>query len=228
MEHDQRQDTAQTVKPGDDLHANFRLRVPQNSIYTRPYWHRDDPETEAVNHIDEEKYATLPFPPPALRARVEYAMRNDGAASTRSGITTMVVTPFLDDAGKHRTRPLAIVPAFSVMLEPGAQVISTHNGSSSTVTVGVTSNLTRTVPGVLRLELPSGWHSEPAQFAVELKQRGEKKISSSKFLPPDCRKDALRYEQFWKQKARNTARGTHWSRAKIWAASTTINRRGSG
>jgi len=172
----------QTVKPGEDLHANFRLRVPQNSTYTRPYWHRDDPETEAVNHIDQEKYATLPFPPPALRARVEYATRGDGAVSTRSGITTVVVTPFLDDAGKQRTRPLAIVPAFSVMLEPGTQVISTHNGSSSTVTVGVTSNLIRTVQGVLRLELPAGWHSEPAQFAVELKQRGEKKDFQFKIL----------------------------------------------
>jgi hypothetical protein len=85
-----------------------------------------------------------------------------------------VVTPFLDDAGKQRTRPLAIVPAFSVMLEPGTQVISTHNGSTSTVAVGVTSNLTREVQGVLRLELPPGWRSEPAQFNVELKKRGEK------------------------------------------------------
>jgi LmbE family N-acetylglucosaminyl deacetylase len=165
----------ETVKTGEDLHANFRLRVPKDTGYTRPYWHRDDPETEAVNHIDDEKYATLPFPPPALRARVEYSVsRAAGGASTRNGITTVVVTPFLDDAGKQRSRPLAIVPAFSVMLEPGTQVISTHNGSTSTVAVGVTSNVSRNVQGVLRLELPSGWRSEPAQFAVEFKNRGEK------------------------------------------------------
>ena len=164
----------ETVKPGDDLHANFRLRVPKDTKYTRPYWHRDNPETEAVNHIDDEKYATLPFPPPALRARVEYATGGTGAAATRNGITAVVVTPFLDDAGKQRSRPLAIVPAFSVMLEPGTQVISTHNGSTSTVAVGVTGNLQRDVHGVLRLELPAGWRSEPEQFAVELKMRGEK------------------------------------------------------
>ncbi len=164
----------ETVKAGEDLHANFRLRVPKDTAYTRPYWHRDDPETEAVNHIDDEKYATLPFPPPALRARVEYAISGVGSTPTRNGITTVVVTPFLDDAGKQRERPLAVVPAFSVMLEPGTQVISTHNGSTSTVAVGVTSNLTRDVSGVLRLELPSGWRSEPEQFAVELKKRGEK------------------------------------------------------
>ena len=170
------------VKAGDDLHANFRLRVPKDAKYTRPYWHRDDPETEAVNHIDDEKYATLPFPPPALRARIEYAPSGAGDAGTRNGITTAVVTPFVDDAGKQRTRPLAIVPAFSVMLEPGTQVISTHNGSTSTVAVGVTSNLTRNVQGVLRLELPAGWRSEPAQFNVELKKRGEKRDFQFKVL----------------------------------------------
>ena len=164
----------ETVKPGGDLHANFRLRVPKDTAYTRPYWHRDNPDVEAVNHIDNEKYATLPFPPPALRARVEYAA-GAATAQTRNGINAVVVTPFVDDSGKERTRPLAIVPSFSVMLEPGTQVIPTHNGSTTTVAVGVTGNLMRPTHGVLRLELPAGWRSEPAQFAVDLKTRGEKR-----------------------------------------------------
>jgi LmbE family N-acetylglucosaminyl deacetylase len=159
------------VSAGEDLHANFRLRVPKNAKYTRPYWHRDDPDTEAVNQIDDPKYATLPFPPPEMRARVEYTA---GAEKTRNGINAVVVTPFIDDAGKRLERPLAIVPAFSVMLEPGTQVISTHNGSTSTVAVGVTGNLERDVHGSLQLELPAGWRSEPEQFSVELKKRGEK------------------------------------------------------
>ena len=69
----------ETVQPGKDLHADFRLRVPKDTPYTRPYWHRDDPNTEAINHIDNEKYATLPFPPPALRARIEYAVKSGTA-----------------------------------------------------------------------------------------------------------------------------------------------------
>jgi LmbE family N-acetylglucosaminyl deacetylase len=164
---------AETLKAGGDLHADFRLRVPKNAAYTRPYWHRDDPDREAVNHIDNEKYATLPFPPPALRARVEYSV-GAGAGKTRNGITSVVVSPFIDDAGKPAARPLAVVPAFSVMLEPGTQVISTHNGSTSTVTVGVTGNLTREVRGVLKLDLPSGWRSEPVQLPVNFRKRGEK------------------------------------------------------
>jgi LmbE family N-acetylglucosaminyl deacetylase len=171
----------ETVKPGDALHVNFRLRVPQKTVYTRPYWHRDNSDIESINQVDEEKYATLPFPPPALRARVEYSAAQNGIHA-RNGATTAVVTPFLDDAGRERTRPLAVVPAFSVMLEPGTQVISTHNGTT-TVTVGVTSNLDRKVHGELRLELPPGWRSEPAQVSVDTGHRGEKKDLHFKIVP---------------------------------------------
>jgi LmbE family N-acetylglucosaminyl deacetylase len=172
----------ETIKAGEDLHANFRLRVPKDAKFTRPYWHRDNPDTEAVNHIDDEKYATLPFPPPALRARVEYAV-GGSAAAARNGINVVVVTPFLDEAGKKVSRPLAIVPAFSVMLEPGTQVISTHNGSTSTVAVGVTNNLTRAMHGKLGLELPTGWRVEPEQFAVDFAKRGEKQDFQFKVFP---------------------------------------------
>jgi LmbE family N-acetylglucosaminyl deacetylase len=162
-----------SVEPGQNARVVFRLTVPNNAEYTRPYWHRDNPETESVNHVDEEKYATLPFPPPLLRAHAQYLVK-DGGKAVENGITTTVVTAFIDDAGKESARPLAVVPAFSVALEPGTHVISTHNGASSTVTVGVTSNLNREVTGVLRLELPAGWRSEPAQLDVKFSRRGEK------------------------------------------------------
>jgi hypothetical protein len=96
-----------------------------------------------------------------------------------------VVTPFLDDAGKEQARPLAIVPAFSVMLEPGTQVISTHNGANTTVTVGVTSNLVHAAHGELRLALPQGWRSEPAQASVQFAHRGEKQDVHFKVIPSD-------------------------------------------
>lgn len=166
---------AENVTAGGDFHADFRMRVPKDTSYTRPYWHRDDPNTESINHIDNERYATLPFPPPSLRARVEYSVSSAGGTRNKSDVATAVVTPFVDESGKERSRTLAVVPAFSVMLEPGTQVISTHNGSSSTVTVGVTANLDRKIHGELSLELPQGWRSEPSQVPVDTEKRGEKK-----------------------------------------------------
>ncbi len=159
-----------SVKPGDDLSVVFRLQVPEDAAYTRPYWHRDDPDRESINQVDNEKYATLPFPPPPLRATVEYALGRDSNL-----ITVPVSAPFVDESGKELSHPVAVVPRFSVMLEPGTQVISTHNGKTSEVTVGVTCNCAAPERGVLRLELPEGWHAEPAQFATEFSKRGEKK-----------------------------------------------------
>jgi LmbE family N-acetylglucosaminyl deacetylase len=175
------------IKPGDKVDAVFRLKVPKNAAYTRPYWHRDNPYTDSLNHVDNEKYATLPFPPPALLARVEYLVAESGSkrgeSRVKNAIQATVVTPFIDDSGKESARPLAVVPAFSVALEPGTQVISTHNGASSTVTVGVTSNLNRDSRGVLHLELPEGWRSEPSQVAVQPRQRGEKRDFHFKVSP---------------------------------------------
>ena len=165
--------SSETVAPGKDLHADFHLRVPKNTPYTRPYWHRDNPETESINHIDNEKYATLPFPPPALRARMEYSA-GSGALRGNSEISTAVLGTFVDDSGKHEFHPVAVLPDYSVMLDPGTQVISTHNGGKTTVSVAVTSAQSRAARGVLRLELPTGWKSEPAQLAVASQARGEK------------------------------------------------------
>ena len=172
------------VKPGDDEQVVFRLRVPKGAKYTRPYWHRDDPDTESINHIDDDKYVTLPFPPPMLQARVGYSLSTaTGQSQGKTSIRALVATRFVDDAGTERARPLAVVPVFSVALEPGTQVISTHNGESSTVTVGVTSNLARQLEGDLRLELPAGWHSEPEHLAVKFTRRGEKQDFQFKIFP---------------------------------------------
>jgi len=173
----------QAIKPGDNERVVFRLRVPKNAAYTRPYWHRDDPDTESVNHIDDEKYATLPFPPPVLRARAEYSVEDPSGKKEKNGVGATVVTRFVDDAGKESARPVAVVPAFSVALEPGTQAISTHNGASTTVAVGVSSNLSREAKGVLRLELPAGWRSEPGQLAVEFVRRGDKQDFPFKVFP---------------------------------------------
>jgi hypothetical protein len=89
----------------------------------------------------------------------------------------------LDENGKKRDRNLAVAPAFSVMLEPGTQVISTNESTSKTVKVGVTSNLTGIEKGLLRLEVPTGSRVEPAKVPVEFHNRGEKQEFEFKIFP---------------------------------------------
>ena len=178
-----------TVPPGQSYYANFGLKVPADAPSTRPYWHRDNPETDALNTIDDQKYQTLPFPPPPLRVRVRYeiiehsgrrspipeVMKNRQAKeySTPGEISAVVFVPFVDQNGKRYKTPLAVAPPFSLSLEPGEQVLPVQNGKEIAVKVGVSSNLIGAPNGTLRLELPAGWKSEPDQLPVALAKRGD-------------------------------------------------------
>src|SRR5208283_5862460 len=70
------QEAVLVVAPGQDQYANFVVQIPiaaaDGHFYTRPYWHRADPESESINTIDDERYLTLPFPPPPFQATVQY------------------------------------------------------------------------------------------------------------------------------------------------------------
>jgi len=196
-----------TIRPGQNYYANFALKVPADAATTRPYWHRDNPETDALNTIDEEMYRTLPFPPPPLRARVQYEVvehpgrqspapdiiRNRGAkkeAATEK-ISAIVFVPFADGSGNRGKTPLAVAPAFSLSLEPGEQVLPVQDGKGITVKVGLSCNLTGAPNGTLRLELPPGWRSEQEQLPVTLSQRGDKQDFSFKLLPGSLREGRI-------------------------------------
>jgi LmbE family N-acetylglucosaminyl deacetylase len=189
------------VAPGQDQYANFVVQIPvqgaDGHYYTRPYWHRSNPETESINTIDDERYVTLPFPPPPFHATVQYhthRSRHDltlfggthelgGTNGPETEISSPVVAQFVDDKGMERSRTLAIVPAFSVMLEPGQQVIPTAGDGERRVKVAVSSNLSGGIKGNLHLEVPAGWGIEPAKLATEFHKRGEKQEFEFKISP---------------------------------------------
>jgi LmbE family N-acetylglucosaminyl deacetylase len=188
-----------TIRPGQNYYANFALKVPADAPMTRPYWHRDNPETDALNTIDDETYRTLPFPPSPLRVRVHYeviehagrhspapdVIRSRGAKKeTPTGeISATVFVPFVDESGGRYRTPLAVAPAFSLSLEPGEQVLRVQDGREITVKVGVSSNLSGAQDGTLQLELPTGWRSEPDRLTVALAKHGDKQDFSFKVLP---------------------------------------------
>jgi len=186
------------VDLGKDGTVKFAVRVSKEAVSTRPYWHRSNPETEGVNRVDDERFATLPFPPPPLRAWLKYHLHRDtevsvfgaqvrGAAGPAGEISTTVMVPFAEGGGQERKRDVAVVPAFSVSLEPGTQIIPVENGKSSRVTVRVSCNVSGHAAGVLRLNAPSGWRVEPSSVAVGLKHRADTQDFQFEVLPRELR-----------------------------------------
>jgi LmbE family N-acetylglucosaminyl deacetylase len=153
----------------------FGMTPCDNAAYTRPYWHRNDPERDALNTIDEPQYQTLPFPPAPFHVRMEYQYQ--GLAGS---IEVPVMVRFRwpnGSAGKH---PLAIGPAFSVALTPASDVIPTdlHGGRTVKSTARDQSSDSQ---AQIALKVPEGWRAEPAREAVAIPKDKSKDASFQVF-----------------------------------------------
>jgi len=175
---------------GKDSITRFKVYVPPTAELTSPYWHRDDPEAETLNTIDEPQYQTLPLPPPAVIAIGTPYKPGIGA------MTATCMVRYKDASGQVAERPLAVAPAFSVMLDPSEQVLATEDGPKPTVKAAVSSNLdSKTMQsahwtgdpekdeGVLRVEVPENWRVEPEQKQLQFHERGEGKNANFTVQP---------------------------------------------
>lgn len=107
--------------------------VPANAAYTRQYWHRDDPDREAIYKIDDPQYQTLPLTPWPLAVRGTYEYQG-----VQGEITTTV------EVVEPKLHPVIIGPAWSISTPSATLVIP-----SASHTVGETA-------ASLRSNLPTG------------------------------------------------------------------------
>jgi len=172
------------------INTRFLVFVPPTAQPTRPHWHRNNPEIEALNIIDDPQYQGLPFPPPPVKALG--IIGNHGAGA----VSAVCMVRYKDASGSIAERPLAVAPAFSVMLDPGEQVIPTEDGPQSRVKVDVSGNLDAKTPpetrstgdpekdeGVLRVDVPETWRVEPADRQLAFHERGQRQSVDFKVLP---------------------------------------------
>ncbi len=165
----------------NEVVMHFRVQVPLDARITRPYWHRSDPERDTLNIIDDAKDQGLPFPSPPVEAEASYAEEPLANA--------VCMVRYKDSAGVVSERPLAIAPAFSVLLDSGEQVVPASDGKELTARVGVSSSAAGAPDGSLRLELPAGWKSEPRQLSVHLPNGGDRKDFVFKLFPASLKEE---------------------------------------
>lgn len=160
------------LKPGETTTVPFNLKVPPNAELTRPYWYRNDPDTDAVFEVDDSRYATLPFPPPPVGAHAVYAF--GGHRGTVRAVAR--------DSTSENGPPLAIVPAFSVLIRPRAQVVPADSTSPIAVAVEVTGHASGS--GSVHLQAPQGWIVEPSSAPVRFDRSGQQYRIDFKLKPP--------------------------------------------
>jgi len=145
--------------------------VPENAAYRRPYWHRNDPETDGLNTVDEARYATLPFPPPPLQAHANYTADEFEGSVRGAGMVS-----FRDSAGREQKRALAVAPPFSVSIDPISEVIPVGERGPRIVKVAAKSGLSGSANVDVKLSAPAGWEVEPAAQRLTFSKVGEVKI----------------------------------------------------
>src|SRR6267378_2928497 len=155
---------------------NFRMTPCAKAGYTRPYWHRHDPERDALNTIDEPAYQTLPFPPPPFHVRMEY--QYEGLAGS---IEVPVMVRFKQSDGNEGEHPLAIGPKFSIALSPSNSVIPSDKLGSTRVKTTVRDQSSGS-EAQIALNVPNGWRAEPAHESVEI-PKDESKDASFQVFP---------------------------------------------
>jgi len=174
-----------SIAAGDGCALTFRVSPPIDAQPTKAYFHRNDPNIDAIYKIDNPKYVTLALPPPPVSARVDYTI--NGAEGE---IRSVARTPMHDDKGDVWSMPLAVVPRFSVDAWPATQIILASANPSAQVSVGVRTTADRG-NGVVHPEAPQGWKTEPQSADVSFTAPGHKS-SDFKELPDGAKES--RYE----------------------------------
>ena len=168
------------LAPGDGCALTFRVTPPPDAQLTRAYFHRHDPETDAIYQIDDKEYLTLALPPPPVAARVVYSVNGEEGV-----IQSYARTPIHDTKGTVWSMPLSVVPPFSVDTTPATQIIPAGADPAAKLSVVVRSTEDR-AGGTVHPDIPSGWKVEPQSATIEFNQPGQH-TSEFKVLPDGAR-----------------------------------------
>jgi LmbE family N-acetylglucosaminyl deacetylase len=174
--------TSGSLAPGFTASLEFRVDVPKNAEFTRPYWRRDDPEKDTIYTIDQPQFVTLALPPPPVQAYADYEVDGlQGRAFSPAQVA------FRDARQDLHEIPLAVEPALSVALEPATQVIPLGSKAGAELRVTVKKNLPTAVRGRIQLLLPPGWKAEPTSAVLDLKPESFQESVAFRVTPAELR-----------------------------------------
>ena len=148
--------------------AHMAVTAPSDARPTQPYWLRQ-PADGDVFHWADDGPKSVPLGPPVAEGVIALTI---GGASIE--LRTPVQYRLVDPVRGELRRPLHVVPALSVAITPGLEIVKLSERSAPReVTVRLESQAPDAVEGTVALDLPSGWTSEPATVPVQIARAGE-------------------------------------------------------
>jgi LmbE family N-acetylglucosaminyl deacetylase len=168
------------------LERRFTVHVSPTAQYTKPYFHRDNADTDTIYKIDNRADFGLPLVPPPVSAQVDYEV---------DGVSGRVTEPVKADSvleGGTRAVPIAVAPEASVLFEEPSRVVRTGQTQPIEVTVRVRSNVAEIRDGQLSLITGSAWRVEPLTQPVDIQGKSTERTYKF-FLFPNSDRE-LRFD----------------------------------
>jgi LmbE family N-acetylglucosaminyl deacetylase len=133
----------------------YKVSVPRDAAYTRPYFTRPTPE-QPFYDITDQTLLNHPFAPYPLTGWAEFSYNG---VPIRIG--QVVQTNHREHGYGNLYQPLVVTPRISVALGMQAGIVPLGT-SSFPITISLKNYQQQTADGSLHLNLPAGWTSDPA------------------------------------------------------------------
>ncbi len=160
-------------------HAPLKLSrtvtLAADASISTPYWLRQ-PAAGALYQVPDPALIGRPEGPPAMAVTFTYTV-----SGRRFAAVQPVVYVWTDPVRGELYRDFEIAPAVTATLD--RDVLMFPNGAPQTVSVVLAAGRAE-VAGKVRLELPAGWRSEPAEAPFQLATRGEEHTVLFRLTPP--------------------------------------------
>ena len=177
------QRTVPTVLSSGGLAAwGFRVRIPPDADPSQPYYLQRDRAGDLYTWPRDPSLRGRAFGSAPVSATVELRLRA-GAAETRLAVSRPVRFRGVDKAVGEYWRPLLLLPAISVSIEPRTMVWPLEEKTARPVVVTVRSEAPEGLEGRLRLLAPDGWSVSPAEQSVVLDAPGVLRSYSFEIAP---------------------------------------------
>jgi len=160
-----------TLSAGGLATWGFRVRIPPDAGPSQPYYLLSDRAGDLYTWPRDPALRGRAFGPAPVSATVELRLRA-GSAETRLAVSRPVRFRGVDKAVGEYWRPLLLLPAVSVTIEPRTIVWPLGKETPRPVVVTVRSEAPGGLSGRLRLVAPDGWTVSPAEVTVALDAPG--------------------------------------------------------
>lgn len=176
-------DAPRSIAPGELHVRRYRVTAPGDAALTVPYFLREPADGDLYRWPDRDPALARPFEDGPVRGEaaviwVRGTVPNSFTASAEA--TFREVDP---RQGELR-RPVMVVPAVSVLLDPPARVLSTGSGRPLEYTVRLASEAPEGIGGTVRLDVPAGWRVREGPVAVRFARPGEVREVRFAVVPP--------------------------------------------